>query len=123
MELSSYQIEAAERIRPRIGIWTTLTPDHLERHGSVDIYRAIKRGLLERSDHAILNADDPDLRQQRQSWTGGTWVSTDPTQLDGYPADLWIDAEGWVRDRKQSGCSPPKPWPCRGPTTVRTCCW
>ena len=75
MELSSYQIEAADRIRPRIGIWTTLTPDHLERHGSVDAYRAIKRGLLERSDHAIFNADDPDLRQQRQSWTGGTWVT------------------------------------------------
>ena len=101
MELSSYQIEAAGRIRPRIGIWTTLTPDHLERHGSVDAYRAIKRGLLERSDHAIFNADDPDLRQQRQSWTGGTWVSTDPTQPDGHPADLWIDAEGWVRDRTE----------------------
>ena len=101
MELSSYQIEAADRIRPRIGIWTTLTPDHLERHGSVDAYRAIKRGLLERSDHAIFNADDPDLRQQRQSWTGGTWVSTDPTQPDGHPADLWIDAEGWVRDRTE----------------------
>ena len=101
MELSSYQIEAADRIRPRIGIWTTLTPDHLERHGSVDAYRAIKRGLLERSDQAILNADDPHLRQQRQSWTGGTWVSTDPTQPDGHPADLWIDAQGWVRDRTE----------------------
>ena len=101
MELSSYQIEAAKRIRPRIGIWTTLTPDHLERHGTVEAYRAIKRGLLERSDHAIFNADDPDLRQQRQSWTGGTWVSTDPTQPDGHPADLWIDAEGWVRDRTE----------------------
>ena len=101
MELSSYQIEAADRIRPRIGIWTTLTPDHLERHGSVDAYRAIKRGLLERSDHAIFNADDPDLRQQRQSWTGGTWVSAESAQPDGHPADLWIDAEGWVRDRKQ----------------------
>ena len=101
MELSSYQIEAADRIRPRIGIWTTLTPDHLERHGTVDAYRAIKRGLLERSDHAIFNADDPDLRQQRQSWTGGTWVSAESAQPDGHPADLWIDAEGWVRDRTQ----------------------
>ena len=101
MELSSYQIEAAKRIRPRIGIWTTLTPDHLERHGTVEAYRAIKRGLLERSDHAIFNADDPDLRQQRQSWTGGTWVSAESAQPDGQPADLWINGEGWVCDRSQ----------------------
>ena len=101
MELSSYQIEAADRIRPRIGIWTTLTPDHLERHGTVEAYRAIKRGLLERSDHAIFNADDPDLRQQRQSWTGGTWVSAESAQPDGQPADLWINGEGWVCDRSQ----------------------
>ena len=101
MELSSYQIEAADRIRPRIGIWTTLTPDHLERHGTVEAYRAIKRGLLERSDQAIFNADDPYLRQQRQSWTGGTWVSAESAQPDGHPADLWINAEGWVCDRSQ----------------------
>ena len=101
MELSSYQIEAADRIHPRIGLWTTLTPDHLERHGTVEAYRAIKRGLLERSDHAIFNADDPDLRQQRQSWTGGTWVSAESAQPDGHPADLWINGEGWVCDRSQ----------------------
>ena len=101
MELSSYQIEAAERIRPRIGIWTTLTPDHLERHGTVEAYRAIKRGLLKRSDQAIFNADDPDLRQQRRSWHGGIWVSAESAQPDGLPADLWIDDEGWVHEPTQ----------------------
>ncbi len=101
MELSSYQIEAADRIRPRIGIWTTLTPDHLERHGTVEAYRAIKRGLLERSDQAIFNADDPDLRQQRRSWNSGIWVSAESAQPDGLPADFWIDAEGWVHEQTQ----------------------
>ncbi len=98
MELSSYQIEAAPTVAPKIGIWTTLTPDHLERHGSLDAYRAIKRGLLERSDCALFNADDPDLRQQRSSWQGGTWVSSEGAHPDGQPADLWIDAEGMVRN-------------------------
>ena len=101
MELSSYQIEAAERIHPRIGIWTTLTTDHLERHGTLEKYRAIKRGLLERSELAILNADDPDLRQQRSSWSSGIWVSTEESRPDGNPVDLWIDAEGWVREPEQ----------------------
>ena len=97
MELSSYQIEAAQRIS-KIGIWTTLTPDHLERHGTLEAYRSIKRGLLERSELAILNADDPDLRQQRGSWTKGLWVSTEGPRADGAAVDLWIDADGWVRD-------------------------
>ena len=102
MELSSYQIEAARRIRPRIGIWTTLTPDHLERHGSIDAYRAIKRGLIEQAGTAILNADDPDLRQQRPSWAGGVWVSAEGPNPGGQPADLWIDANGMVRDQEQT---------------------
>ena len=99
MELSSYQIEATPDLAPRIGLWTTLTPDHLERHGTLEVYRAIKRGLLERSDLAIFNADDPDLRQQRSSWQQqGLWVSAEGPRPDGEHADLWIDADDQVRD-------------------------
>ncbi len=97
MELSSYQIEAATEIAPRIGLWTTLTPDHLERHGTLEAYRMIKRGLLERSELAIFNADDPDLRQQRSSWDRGVWVSAEGPQPGGQAADLWIDADGMVQ--------------------------
>ena len=99
MELSSYQIEAAREIVPRIGLWTTLTPDHLERHGTLEAYRAIKRGLLERSELAIFNADDPDLQQQRPSWNRGIWVSAQGPSPNGQPADVWIDADGMVCGR------------------------
>ena len=95
MEMSSYQIEAAEQVAPRIGIWTTLTPDHLERHGTLEAYRAIKRGLLVRSEHAVLNGDDPDLRKHQHAWTDATWVSTRPCPT--MPCSLWIDSEHWVR--------------------------
>ena len=98
MELSSYQIEAAAEIAPRFGLWTTLTPDHLERHGTVDAYRAIKRGWLERSEQAIFNADDPDLRRHRPSWNRGLWVSAEGPNPDGAPAALWIDAQNQVCD-------------------------
>ena len=63
---SGYQIEAAPEVAPRVGLWTTLTPDHLERHGTLDHYRAIKRSLLERSHLPILNGDDPDLQATPQ---------------------------------------------------------
>ena len=93
MELSSYQIEAAAEVAPRIGIWTTLTPDHLERHGSLAAYRAIKRGLLERSGLRILNADDPDLRAQAGSWDQACWITAGPRRAlpSAMNASLWIE--------------------------------
>jgi len=99
VELSSYQIEAAPELAPRIGIWTTLTPDHLERHGTLNAYRAIKRQLLEKARLRILNADDPDLRRHAASWDLAHWITAGPRQaaLDaGIEPHLWIEAgEVW----------------------------
>ena len=104
MELSSYQIESAPQVAPRVGIWTTLTPDHLERHGTIEAYRAIKRSLLERSTSPILNADDADLRAhaaglQRAIWvTAGSREDLPPT----IQPSLWIEA-GQVWQAPQPG--------------------
>jgi UDP-N-acetylmuramoylalanine--D-glutamate ligase len=102
VELSSYQIEAAPELAPAIGIWTTLTPDHLERHGTIEAYRAIKRQLLEQSGLRILNADDPDLRSRAASWDQARWITSGPRQvaLDaGIDPHLWIEAgEVWDAD-------------------------
>jgi UDP-N-acetylmuramoylalanine--D-glutamate ligase len=101
VELSSYQIEAAPELAPRIGLWTTLTPDHLERHGTLDNYRAIKRRLLENTEVRILNADDADLRARAASWDAALWVSAGPRA--GLPAgmtpEVWIE-EGIVQGRQ-----------------------
>jgi UDP-N-acetylmuramoylalanine--D-glutamate ligase len=94
MEMSSYQIEAAQQVAPRIGLWTTLTPDHLERHGTLEAYRAIKASLLQRSTHAVLNADDPDLCHHHNAWPDATWVSTHANPP--VPCAFWIDADDWV---------------------------
>ncbi len=102
VELSSYQIEAAPQLAPRIGVWTTLTPDHLERHGTLDRYRAIKRGLLERAHTRILNADDADLRSRATSWQHAHWVTTHSkpeAQAAGIEPYLWIEADQVMRDQ------------------------
>jgi UDP-N-acetylmuramoylalanine--D-glutamate ligase len=94
VELSSYQIEAAPALAPRIGLWTTLTPDHLERHGTLDCYRAIKRSLLERSQVRILNGDDPDLRNRAASWEQARWISAGSREAAlaaGLEPHLWIE--------------------------------
>jgi UDP-N-acetylmuramoylalanine--D-glutamate ligase len=109
MEMSSYQIEASPQIRPAVGIWTTLTPDHLERHGTLDTYRAIKRGLLERSQLRILNADDPDLRAHASSWDRPVqWITAGPRRElpPGLDPLLWIE-QGRVWQRATAAAADP----------------
>ncbi len=98
VEVSSYQIEQTPELAPAIGLWTTLTPDHLERHVTLDNYRAIKRSLLERSRLRILNADDPDLRQRAASWDVADWITAGPREElpAGITPLLWVE-EGWLR--------------------------
>ena len=98
VELSSYQIEQSPQLAPAIAVWTTLTPDHLERHGNLDHYRAIKRRLLENAAVRVLNGDDADLRSRAASWQGATWITArDPLELPPtLQPSLWI-AQGQVR--------------------------
>ena len=46
-ELSSFQLEDVDRFRPRIAVLLNLEPDHLDRHGDFDAYRAAKLRIFE----------------------------------------------------------------------------
>jgi UDP-N-acetylmuramoylalanine--D-glutamate ligase len=61
-EISSYQIESSVSISPRIGVWTTFTPDHLSRHKTLENYFNIKANLLGQSESQIFNGNDPYLQ-------------------------------------------------------------
>lgn len=58
VECSSYQIDLAPTINPSAGILLNLTPDHLDRHGSMEHYADIKERLIAGSDTAIVGVDD-----------------------------------------------------------------
>jgi UDP-N-acetylmuramoylalanine--D-glutamate ligase len=61
-ELSSFQLELIETFRPNISVFLNLTPDHLDRHHTLESYGAAKARIFENqteSDSAVLNADDP----------------------------------------------------------------
>jgi UDP-N-acetylmuramoylalanine--D-glutamate ligase len=61
VELSSFQLELIEKFRPNIGALLNLTPDHLDRHKTMEAYSAAKARIFENQtelDAAILNADD-----------------------------------------------------------------
>ena len=60
-EVSSFQLEWVERLRPRVGCLLNLTPDHLDRHAGFAEYRAAKARLFaaqEARDFAVVNRDD-----------------------------------------------------------------
>lgn len=58
VECSSYQIDLAPTLNPTAGILLNLTPDHLDRHGTMQHYADIKERLVAGSDAAVVGVDD-----------------------------------------------------------------
>ena len=58
VECSSYQIDLAPTVNPSAGILLNLTPDHLDRHGTMQHYADIKERLVAGSDIAVIGVDD-----------------------------------------------------------------
>ena len=102
LELSSYQIESSPKVSPTIGIWTTFTPDHLERHKNIETYFKIKRSLLEKSSIRIYNSDDKYLSSKRKELPKGIWVGTNQQSYYSQHPKFWIDEKGYIiEDKKQ----------------------
>ena len=61
VEASSHAL-ALDRVRAvdfDVAVWTNLTGEHLDFHGSMEAYFADKATLVQRARHSVLNADDP----------------------------------------------------------------
>ena len=66
LELSSFMLEGLRELKqsPTVSVVTNLSPNHLDRHGSMEAYTSAKQAIIEfqnRKDVAVLNADDPAL--------------------------------------------------------------
>jgi UDP-N-acetylmuramoylalanine--D-glutamate ligase len=62
LEISSFQLETIQTFRPKIAVILNVTPDHLDRHRTFEIYTDAKARIFKNqqgSDFAVLNADDP----------------------------------------------------------------
>ena len=62
VETSSFQLETIETFHPWVAVLLNFSPDHLDRHASVEEYAAAKRRIFANQtagDWAVLNADDP----------------------------------------------------------------
>ncbi|PWE54485.1 UDP-N-acetylmuramoyl-L-alanine--D-glutamate ligase [Metarhizobium album] len=58
IECSSYQIDLAPTLNPSAGILLNLTPDHLDRHGTMQHYADVKERLVAGSKVAVVGVDD-----------------------------------------------------------------
>jgi UDP-N-acetylmuramoylalanine--D-glutamate ligase len=62
VETSSFQLEAVVSFRPWIAMLLNISPDHLDRHPTVEAYATAKARIFdnqEEDDWAVVNADDP----------------------------------------------------------------
>ncbi|HEY9809526.1 MAG TPA: UDP-N-acetylmuramoyl-L-alanine--D-glutamate ligase [Halomicronema sp.] len=97
-EVSSYQIESSSTLAPRIGVWTTFTPDHLSRHKTLENYFNIKAKLLHQSELQIVNGDDPYLRQNvAETWKNACWTSVEGKEalVGNFEGGIYIE-NNWV---------------------------
>ncbi len=63
-EVSSFQMETADSFHPHVALLTNITEDHLNRHGTMEVYTALKMRMFRNQtaeDYAVFNADDPGL--------------------------------------------------------------
>ena len=100
LELSSYQIEGSSKLKPNIGIWTTFTPDHLERHHDLENYFKIKKSLLEKSTVRIYNADDKYLYRKRKELPEGIWVGIKNQSSYSHYPKFWINEKGYIYENQ-----------------------
>ena len=62
LEISSFQMETCDSLRPIAATVLNVSPDHLDRHHDLEHYAALKAKLLRAADCAVVNADDPIVR-------------------------------------------------------------
>ena len=63
VEVSSFQLETIKEFKPLVSAILNITPDHLNRHGSMEGYIAAKARVFENQgagDYIVYNADDPE---------------------------------------------------------------
>jgi UDP-N-acetylmuramoylalanine--D-glutamate ligase len=93
VEVSSFQLEKIERFKPDIGIWLNLTPDHLDRHVSMEEYARSKARLFMNQgpgDVAVVSDQAISWARKINCDFRGRLITISAI---GHQADLWLDAE------------------------------
>ena len=66
IELSSYQLERTQSLRANAAVFLNLSPDHLERHGTMEAYEVAKTRIFDNqsfNDTAVIGVDNPETKR------------------------------------------------------------
>jgi UDP-N-acetylmuramoylalanine--D-glutamate ligase len=99
VETSSFQLEQIDTFHPWIAVMLNFSPDHLDRHPTVDAYAAAKGRIFENQDardFAVINADDPTVLElaRRGRATARLFAPS------GAIARGTVVEDGWIVDRR-----------------------
>lgn len=98
IECSSYQIDLAPSLAPSVGILLNITPDHLDRHGTMDNYAAVKERLVAQAQQAIIGVDDEWCRAIARRLNAPVEISVERLLPQGLSyQDGWIYQNGEER--------------------------
>ncbi|MBH31867.1 MAG: UDP-N-acetylmuramoyl-L-alanine--D-glutamate ligase [Candidatus Marinimicrobia bacterium] len=99
LEVSSFQMEQIHHFKPTVAVILNLSPDHLDRYGTMDAYVDAKLRIVENmteGDHVVYNSADSLLRRRLK--TGGTLV---PFALNATDNLLFSLNETKIYDRSE----------------------
>jgi UDP-N-acetylmuramoylalanine--D-glutamate ligase len=100
VETSSFQLEQIDTFHPWIAVMLNFSPDHLDRHPSVDAYAAAKARIFENQtadDWSIVNADDPMVLQMARRGAARQRLFAREAALDTGTTL----ADGWIVSRQE----------------------
>jgi UDP-N-acetylmuramoylalanine--D-glutamate ligase len=103
VETSSFQLEQIDTFHPWISVLLNFSPDHLDRHATVESYASAKARIFENQeagDWAVVNADDPAaLEMARRGTREARGVTTRTFGRRSSPVDGTAIENGWIVDR------------------------
>lgn len=100
IECSSFQIDLTPSLRPSVGVLLNITPDHLDRHGTIEHYASVKERLIEGSDRAVIGIDD-DYCRAIASRAVSRHQPVSPISIHGAPHSVCADEQGHIYDAQQ----------------------
>jgi UDP-N-acetylmuramoylalanine--D-glutamate ligase len=99
VETSSFQLEQIDTFHPWVAVMLNFSPDHLDRHPTVEAYAAAKARIFENQqadDWAVVNADDPSVIRMARHGRAAMRLFAQRTAV----AEATTIEQGWIVDRR-----------------------